>query len=332
MTIKRADNKSQPARPLRQVSEPGEFGLIKSFRARCSTALPEILKGIGDDAAVIRRPAGKTLITTDMMIEGVHFDLSLTAFDELGHKILAVNVSDIFAMGGTPRYFVLGLGAPGNCKLAGINRLYSGMMKAAKKFNVAVVGGDTCLSKQGLVLSGTLIGEADKVVTRSGARPGDGIFVTGTPGDSAAGLMLLRKYAGKKNRLQSRARQRLIKKHLMPGPEPLRRTAGLTSMIDVSDGLLIDLSHICDESGVGAVVYRDMIPISGELAAAAKDLGADPFELALKGGEDYVLLFTAPTNIRTDAVKIGEITKKGRYLVDRGRKTRFKAEGYEHFK
>ncbi|MEF9475560.1 MAG: AIR synthase-related protein, partial [Candidatus Mariimomonas ferrooxydans] len=181
-----------------------------------------------------------------------------------------------------------------------------------------------------LVLSGTLIGYADRIITRSGARNGDGVFVTGTLGDSAMGLMLLKKLKKKKI---TNSYQRLIRMHLMPEPRALKKTSGLTSMIDVSDGFLMDLSHICEESKVGAVIYKDRIPVSRELVKAAKVLGVDPVSIALKGGEDYVLLFTSPSEIITDSVRIGEIIKKGRFLVDSGgRKTTFKAEGYEHFK
>jgi thiamine-monophosphate kinase len=348
-----------------RLSELGEFSLIRSFRSKCADTSPEILKGIGDDAAAISRIVGTvntTLVTSDMMLEGIHFNLSFTTFYQLGCKILAVNISDIFAMGGTPRYFLLSLGIPGAYDSKRINELYSGVMKIAKKFGITVVGGDTCASGQGLVLSGTLIGNADKIITRSGARHGDGIFVTNTLGDSAMGLMLLKKlgrriqikmknenldgklHSNFQSKLQSNLKipgtklafkeiHPLLKKHLMPEPQPLENTSEITSMIDISDGLLIDLSHICDESKVGAVIYKDKIPISREFVNAAKNLGVDPIKFTLKAGEDYVLLFTAPSSIKTNAVRIGEIIKKGRFLVDaKGRKTPFKAEGYEHFK
>lgn len=337
----------------KRLSELGEFGLIKSLRTKSVCTSPEIIKGIGDDAATIKIKANITLITSDMLLEGIHFDLSFTTFYQLGYKILSVNISDIFAMGGNPRYFLLSLGIPKNYDSKDIDELYSGMMKIAKKFGVAVVGGDTCASRHGLVLSGTLIGDASRIIMRSGAREGDGIFITNTLGDSAMGLMLLKKLSKKvpiktqitKPKLQITNLKigdtklafqdvlSLLKRHLMPEPIPLKKTSRITSMIDVSDGLLIDLSHICDESNVGAIIYKDKIPISRELANVAKNLHIDPIKFALKGGEDYVLLFTAPKDIKTSAVRIGEIIKKGRFLVDaKGRKTPFKPEGYEHFK
>jgi thiamine-monophosphate kinase len=324
-----------------QLSKIGEFGLIKHFRTRCAYASPEILKGIGDDSAVIKGGKDKILITSDILLEGIHFDLSFTTFYQLGYKVLAVNISDIFAMGGNPKYFLLNLGVPKTYDSKNIHELYSGIIKIAKKFGVAVVGGDTCASRQGLVLGGALVGYADRIIMRSGAREGDSIFVTGTLGDSAMGLMILKKVRTKNWKLRTSRFQvpssqlKLIKRHLMPEPEALKNTEGVTSMIDVSDGLLMDLSHICDESKVGAIIYRDKIPVSRELANAARELSIDPINLALRGGEDYVLLFTAPPDIRikTKAIRIGEIIKKGRFIIDsKGKRTLFKAEGYEHFK
>ncbi|MBI4848971.1 MAG: thiamine-phosphate kinase [Nitrospirae bacterium] len=324
-----------------RLSELGEFGLIKRIRAKCKNVSPEIIEGIGDDAAIIKTGAKKILVTTDMMIEGTHFDLSFTTFSQLGHKFLAVNISDIFAMGGSPEYFFISLGIPQKCKTEDIDELYSGILKLAKKSGVTIAGGDTCSSKDGLVLSGTLIGTADRIITRSGAKAGDGIFITDTVGDSAMGLILLKsqksevrsqKLKNKKLKFGTQ-NSKLIKKHLMPEPFPMKNMSKVTSMIDISDGLLIDLSHICDESKVGALIYTDKIPVSKELAEAAGTLRLNPVSLALKGGEDYALLFTAPQDIKTDAFKIGEIVKRGRFIVDeKGRKRRFQAEGYEHFK
>lgn len=321
------------------LSDLGEFGLIKTLQIQCIETSPEILKGIGDDAAAVKIRADKTLITTDMLLEGIHFDLSFTTFYQLGYKTLAVNISDIFAMGGRPKYFLLSIGIPKNYQSKNIHELYSGIRKIAKKFGIAVVGGDTCASKHGIVLSGTLIGEAGKIIMRSGAKEGDSIFITNTLGDSAMGLMLLKKVRTKNWKLRTSqfpvpsSQLKLIKRHLMPEPVPLKDTQGVTAMIDISDGLLIDLSHICDESKVGAMVYVDKIPISEELAATAKKLSMNPLKFALKGGEDYVLLFTAPPGIKTNAVEIGKIIREGRFLVNiKGKKIPFKAEGYEHFK
>ena len=331
-----------------KLSKLGEFGLIRRLQKKCPADSPGVLTGIGDDAAVVRVSDKKILITSDMLIEGIHFDLSFTTYYQLGHKFLAVNISDILAMGGRPKYFLIGLGIPENCDPENIYELYSGIRNIARKTGIAIIGGDTCASKQGLVLSGTLIGNAaSRTITRSGAKDGDGIFVTDTLGDSAMGLFLLMnmkaqirdcrskdadiKVLGRKISCQNVLS--LADKHLMPQPAPLKNASKVTSMIDVSDGLLADLSHICDESKTGAVIYKEKIPLSGELRSAAETLDRDPLDFALKGGEDYVLLFTAPANYKTNAYRIGEIIKKGRYIIDgSGKRTHFKAEGYEHFK
>ncbi len=317
-----------------KLSELGEFGLIKKLQKRCPRLSPGVLAGIGDDAAVVHIPGENALITSDMMLEGVHFDLSFTTFFQLGYKFLAVNISDILAMGGGPKYFLISLGIPKGIDSGQIDEMYSGINKLAAKFNVTVIGGDTCTSVTGLILSGTVIGHTKKAVMRSGAKAGDGIYLADTTGDSAMGLALLKRSRRKVHRFSPATdRLKLIRKHLMPLPAPLKSTKNATSMIDVSDGLLIDLSHLCEKSRVGAMIYKERIPLSRELLTMAKKLGQDPFKSALEGGEDYVLLFTAPPGYRTAAHRIGEIIKKGRYIIDAdGKKTPFQAEGYEHFK
>ncbi|RJR18003.1 MAG: thiamine-phosphate kinase [Nitrospiraceae bacterium] len=331
-----------------RLSKLGEFGLIKKLQKKIPAISPDVITGIGDDAAAIKVPKSRILVTSDMLIEGVHFDLSFTTFYQLGHKFLAVNISDILAMGGEPKYFLVSIGIPEKCDSENINELYSGISAIARKFGISIIGGDTCASKNGLILNGTLIGNVKhRTINRSGAKAGDGIFITDTAGDSAMGLFLLLNLKQKIKRCESekagikfqgislecRNVLSLVKKHLMPQPVHLKNTHRVTSMIDISDGLLADLGHICDESRTGAVIYKEKIPLSGELLSVAKKLGRDPLDFALKGGEDYILLFTAPVSYRTNAYRIGEIIKKGRYIIDsNGRKSRFKAEGYEHFK
>jgi len=317
-----------------KLSKLGEFGLIKKLQKKNPAMSPEVLTGIGDDAAVLKVPNHKILVTSDMLIEGVHFDLSFTSFYQLGHKFLAVNISDILAMGGEPKHFLVSIGIPEDCDPGNIQELYSGINAIARKFGISIVGGDTSASKHGLILNGTLIGQAKhRTITRSGAQEGDGIFITDTVGDSAMGLFLLKSEKSEVRSKKVKDVRTLIKKHLMPQPVHLKDTHKVTSMIDISDGLLADLCHICDESKTGAVIYTEKIPLSAELLSVANEFGRDPLDFALKGGEDYVLLFTAPLHYRSDAPRIGEIIKKGRYIIDgSGRKTRFKAEGYEHFK
>lgn len=316
-----------------KLSKIGEFGLIRRIERLCRRNPEGLISGIGDDAAVIKGIQGFTLITSDMLIEGVHFDLKYTTFYQLGYKTLAVNMSDIFAMGGKPRFFLINIGIPKGFDSGDVEKIYRGMAELTDRHDITIIGGDTTsTARGGLLLSGTLIGETKRAITRSGAMPGDGIFVTGTLGDSAMGLELLR--MEKKIHLPVKPQTSyLIKRHLTPEPYPLKRTNDVTSMIDISDGLLIDLSHICDESGVGAVIYKDKIPLSDELVSVAKAMNKDPFRFALAGGEDYVLLFTASSRTKKGATKIGEVIKKGRFIIDeKGRKTHFKAEGYEHFR
>ncbi|MBI4837552.1 MAG: thiamine-phosphate kinase, partial [Nitrospirae bacterium] len=309
-------------------------------RMSSASAAPEILKGIGDDAAAVKIRRGITLITTDMLLEGIHFDLSFTTFHQLGYKALAVNISDILAMGGQPKYFLAGLAVPGDCNAKHVDELYAGMRALAKKFKINIIGGDTCASKHGLIISGTLIGKANKIITRSGAKAGDAIFVTKTLGDSAMGLFLFKKLKMQNAKWKKTNAKftvcsvlPLLKRHLQPEIAPIKYTKGITSMIDISDGLLIDLSHICDESKRGARIYPDKIPVSRELMETAQKMKVNPIDFALKGGEDYALLFTAPSDFKTNAFRIGEIIPKGRFIVyPDGRKKPFKPEGYEHFK
>ena len=317
-----------------KLSELGEFGLIKSIQKQCRSNRKDVATGIGDDAAVIKSQKGNLLVTSDMMIEGIHFDLSLTTFYQLGYKFLAVNISDIYAMGGKAEHFIVSLGVPSSLRADWINELYSGMLDLAETHNIEIIGGDTCNSKSGLVLSGTLMGRAKRAITRSGARAGDAVYVTNTLGDSAMGLNLLNKNNRKVRKFFSNnARLKLIKSHLMPGISPLKNVQRVSSMIDISDGLLIDLSHICDESKVGAEIFREDIPLSDELIKLSNKFGEDPLSYALKGGEDYCLLFTAKPDRRINAYRIGTIINKGLYIVDeKGKKTKFKPEGYEHFK
>jgi thiamine-monophosphate kinase len=317
-----------------KLSATGEFGLIKSIQKQCGSHRKDVATGIGDDAAVIKSQKGNLLVTSDMMLEGIHFDLSLTTFYQLGYKFLAVNISDIFAMGGRAEHFIISLGIPVHARVRWMRELYSGMLDLARTHNIEIIGGDTCTSKSGLTLSGTLMGRAKRVITRSGARAGDAVYVTNTLGDSAMGLKLLQRGRRRVTKFYAHsARLKLIKSHLMPPVSPLKTFNRVSSMIDISDGLLIDVSHICDDSKVGVEIFKQDIPLSDELIKFSKEFGEEPLSYAFRGGEDYCLLFTARPGRRINASRIGTIIPKGRYIVEgKGKRTTFKAEGYEHFK
>jgi thiamine-monophosphate kinase len=322
------------------LSEIGELSLLEMIRKRFSGKSGGLILGIGDDAAVIR-PGKLALVTTDMMVEGVHFDLSWTTPFQLGFKLISVNVSDIFAMGGTPRYVLLNFAGPESCTLRFFEQFLCGIESALKTYSIALVGGDISASDR-IMLSVTAIGSAERVVKRRGARPGDRIYVSGTLGDAACGLEVLRKI-GRTVDLEKGIRRRfpftwdtvapLLRRHLMPiarDPSAIRGMA--TAMIDVSDGLLIDLGRLCRESNVGAKIRVQDIPVSDAMKKVAACLDLSDVGLALSGGEDYELLFTASPKRKIDAVCIGEITRAGVTVVDaHGKRMRMPEKGYQHF-
>ena len=276
------------------LKDLGEFGFIDRIAARSGSGSGVTL-GIGDDAAaVIPTPGLQTLVTTDMLVEGVHFDLAFTGPHDLGGKSLAVNLSDIAAMGGIPRCALLSLAIPASFTLDFLDEFLGGFAARAEQYGVTLIGGDTCSSRSGFVISVTLMGEqqTDRIIRRSGAKPGDRLYVTGTMGDSALGLELLRR--GERS-------SGAITRHLDPLPRNeagsnLAEKGTATAMIDVSDGLVADLGHILKQSGCGATVFLDRLPLSAEYLNRIGSVSADRFARALSGGEDYELLFTAPAN------------------------------------
>jgi thiamine-monophosphate kinase len=329
-------------RKAAKLSEAGELSLLEILRKRFITRSPAVLLGIGDDAAVVRPGKSPMLFTTDMMVEGVHFDLSWTTPFQLGFKLVSSNVSDIYAMGGKPEFLLLNFSAGGEVTLESFIEFFEGIDAASRKYGVLLIGGDISASEK-MVLSATVTGHARRVLRRSGAGKGDRIYVTGNPGDAACGLELMRR-SGKKIEIEKGKKQKfplawdivrpLIERHLMPVARDSRRFAEkASSMIDISDGLLLDLSRLCRESNVGAVVYEESIPLSKELLSAAVHLGLSPLDLAYGGGEDYELLFTVPANKKVNACCIGEITERGIFLKDKnGKKRRAPVRGYQHFK
>jgi thiamine-monophosphate kinase len=326
------------------LSDLGEFGLINRIRKLSRQPLSSLFVGIGDDAAAFE-PAARHLLlaTTDLLIEDVHFDLSWTDYYSLGWKAAAVNLSDIAAMGGAPRYCLTALGIPRKTSADEVLDFYRGLNDLLKRAGTVLAGGDTCASRSGLFISVTVLGQAKKseVVTRSGARPGDLIFVTGTLGDAAAGLELLK--SGVQH--QGRTAGVLKTKHLRPKPRiregrMLALSGCASAMIDVSDGLSSDLSHICEQSGVGAAIDETRIPLSPALRALEGILRLAAIDYALSGGEDYELLFTVPTGrlkklaaLKLPVTRIGVVTKgRGVLLVDAAGESRvLSMDGYNHF-
>lgn len=326
-----------------KLSRLGEFGLIERISRNVKISRGVRL-GIGDDAAWVEHRLGSSLITADLLIEGVHFDLKWTSLADLGCKSLAVNLSDIAAMGGTPAYVMLSLGIPKNFDSGKIDQLYRGIGSLAKKHRVSIIGGDTNIAET-LLISVCVIGDPPaRPIRRAGARPGDDLYVTGTLGDSALALALLR---GRVKRPNS-AEKHLLARHHRPTP---RLAAGAllakrnlaSAMIDISDGLIQDLGHICQASQVGAKIELDKLPLSAAYRALA---GNDGLNYALSGGEDYELLFTAAPRLREKIAALSKpagvaFTRIGRCapaghgieLIDAtGRRVAPRRQGHDHFK
>jgi thiamine-monophosphate kinase len=326
----------------------GERELIARVRRQLGPPPAEVLVGIGDDAAAVAWPGGTLLLTTDTLIEDVHFRRKTTGLHELGAKALAVNLSDIAAMGGEPRYALIALALPATAAPADVEELYAGIGEVAARYGVAVIGGDTCADPERIVLTLTVVGRVEGApVRRRGARPGDAVLVTGTLGAAAAGLAVLERGVVA---LPEAAAAPLLAAHRTPVPRiaegRLARAGGATAMIDLSDGLATDLVHVATESAVGAAVQLPALPIGEATREVARLLGEPAWTLAVGGGEDYELLFTAPpaaaarltrripAETGTPVTVIGEIRPAGegvRFLDDAGRPVPA-PEGFEHFR
>jgi thiamine-monophosphate kinase len=287
------------------LSELGEFGLIHRLTDDISLRHPGTRKGIGDDAAVIDHNGFLTLVTTDLLLEGIHFDLTYVPLKHLGYKSVVVNLSDIYAMNGTPLQITVSLGLSSKLSPAAIEEFYRGIKLACNQYDIDLIGGDTSASLNGLTISVTALGTAQpqQIVYRKGAKKGDLICVTGDLGGAYMGLLLLEQ----ENRLfredpayrpKLEGYQYILERQLKP---EARRDMGRvfsekkikpTSMIDVSDGLSSDLLHLCESSGTGSKVFADTIPIHPETRRVANQLNINPLIAALNGGEDYELLFT----------------------------------------
>jgi len=336
-----------------EISTLGEFGLIEHLTRDNETSQAGTLLSVGDDAAVIDNFGKQTVITTDMLLEGVHFDLMYTPLKHLGYKAVAVNLSDIYAMYATPTHITLSLGLSNRFSVEALDEFYAGVYAACEKYHVDLVGGDTCSSQKGFVISVTAIGEVeqDKFITRSGAKKNDLICVSGDLGGAYLGLQLLERE--KRIFLESPGVQpdlgektHIVGRILKPEPREeivtwLKENNILpTSMIDVSDGLSSEMLHICKQSGVGCVIHEEKIPIHQESRDMAMEFGIDPTTCALSGGEDYELLFTVPQEDYEKVVKnemisiVGYITDEAEGAVlqtKQGNKHRLTAQGWNAF-
>lgn len=337
-----------------EISELGEFGLINRLTKDFPLKNESTKLGVGDDAAVLSFGEKEALVTTDLLLEGIHFDLRYVPLKHLGYKAAVVNFSDIYAMNGTPKQITVSLGISSRFTVEHIEQLYSGIRLACEVYGVDLVGGDTSASVTGLVISITCLGEAEKdeIVKRSGAHPTDLICVSGDLGAAYMGLQLLERenqvasqskegfepdFAGKEyileRQLKPEARKDIIEMLRKEGIRP-------TSMMDVSDGLSSELLHICKSSGVGCRVYEDRIPIDYQTAVMAEEFNMNLVMTAMNGGEDYELLFTVPLadNEKVEKLKgvtmIGYITKPelGAAMVTRdGGEIPIRAQGWNAF-
>ncbi len=339
--------------PRTEIAQLGEFGLIKRLTKDLKYSNRSTCKGVGDDAAVMSFGNKQVLMTSDMLLEGVHFNLEYVPLKHLGYKAAVVNFSDIYAMNATPTQLTVSLGISRRFSVEQIEELYSGIRLACERYGVDLVGGDTCASMTGLTISITCIGQADKnqIVYRNGAHENDLICVSGNLGSAYLGLQLLERerqvmnvnpnavpqFEGKEylleRQLKPEARKDIIQALAKAGIKP-------TAMMDISDGLSSELMHICEQSGVGCAIYEDKIPIDYQAAVLAEEMNLNIVTCALSGGEDYELLFTCNLSDYEklipldDVYLIGHITKPeyGKVLVGRnGEELQLRAQGWQAF-
>jgi thiamine-monophosphate kinase len=332
----------------------GEFGLIKHLTANFKMNHESSVKGIGDDAAVLNFEHKQVLVSTDLLLEGIHFDLAYMPLMHLGYKAVQVNLSDIYAMNGMATQITVSIGLSSKFPLEAVEELYKGIELACNKFNIDLIGGDTSSSKQGLVISITSIGYAEKneVVYRSGAQEGDLLCVSGDLGGAYVGLQILERekliFLENPNiQPDLEGKDYIIERQLKP--EGRKDIVSLlsqleiipTSMIDVSDGLASEIIHICSQSEVGCTIYEDKLPIDPMTYETARELGLDPTVCALNGGEDYELLFTIKQadyeklKHDVDVTVIGHMTDKasGAKMISKSNVVHeLKAQGWNAFK
>ncbi|NLY24166.1 MAG: thiamine-phosphate kinase [Bacteroidales bacterium] len=333
-----------------EIATLGEFGLIDHLTRDIQLRQPSSVKGVGDDAAIVDNGGRRTLVSTDLLLEGIHFDLIYVPLKHLGYKAAVVNFSDIYAMNGIPQQITVSLGISKRFSVEDLESFYEGVKLACEIYGVDIVGGDTTSSLTGFTISITCIGTADaeKIVCRSGAKDTDLLYVSGDLGASYMGLQLLERekaafdgsgdfkpdFSGKEylleRQLKPEARKDIIKSLEENGIVP-------TSMIDLSDGLSSDMLHICKQSNVGCQIFEERLPIDYQTAVMAETFNMNVTTVALNGGEDYELLFTVPLHLhdQMESIKgvqlIGHISKPetGCYLVTRdGQQMQLRAQGW----
>ncbi|MFH1433154.1 MAG: thiamine-phosphate kinase [archaeon] len=335
---------------MTKISEiGGEQALIKRIEKKIKVNPNEVILGIGDDAAVTRPPeSGKNLVlTTDMLVENSHFSRATYTPEQIGRKSAVSNISDIAAMGATPKHMLISLAIPDDITVEFIDELYDGIIKETEQHKINIIGGNITGSPSGaLIINVVIIGEIDTEIRRSGARPGDILMVTGDLGKSGAGLYILQHNP----RISEESKKTLKTAHLEPQhrlkeSHILKRLNCITSMNDISDGLATEIKEICEASDVGAIIYRDLIPTSKATEELLKSIGKDTKETALYAGEDYELLFTSKKEnakkiietlkkeTGTTATIIGKMTEEKKIcLKDENNTQELKKTGYDHFK
>ncbi|MCR9012958.1 thiamine-phosphate kinase [Gabonibacter chumensis] len=340
-------------KPLTQLSTLGEFGLIRHLTKDIKLNNPSTIKGVGDDAAVLDYKDKKVLVSTDMLIEGVHFDLTYTPLKHLGYKSVATNASDIFAMNGTPRQITVSLALSNRFSLEAVEELYAGIYLACEHYGIDLAGGDTTSSKTGMCISITVIGEAEEndIVYRNTAKENDLICVSGDLGAAYMGLQLLERektvYNGNPEAQPDfTGYEYILERQLKPeGRGDIIRllkekNIRPTAMMDISDGLSSEILHICHDSGVGCRIYEEKIPIDYQTYKMAEELNMNATVCALSGGEDYELLFTVPLEYLDTLTTLEDISiightckaEEGYTLVSRdGNEFELKAQGWTNF-
>lgn len=339
-----------------EIAELGEFGLINHLTANFKSENDSTVYGVGDDAAVLDYKEKEILVTTDMLMEGVHFDLTYVPMKHLGYKAAIVNISDIYAMNGTPKQMTVSIALSKRFSVQDLEEFYAGLELACKKHNVDLIGGDTTSSLTGLAISITCLGECEKgkAVYRKNAGQNDLICVTGNLGAAYMGLQLLEREKAVFNSTQQDSdspfspdfsgKEYLLERQLKPEARgdiiTQLKEAGIkpTSMIDISDGLSSELMHLCKQSGTGCSIFQERIPIDYQTALAAEEFNMDVYTCALNGGEDYELLFTVPLTDHDKVIKlkdvklIGHMTRPelGLHLITKSeQEIELKAQGWQ---